>query len=76
MNQITDNVISTLKPKLSRFWNWLQPTFSCCGVSSPESYSAWEGVAGLPANWKVPDVCCDQETEEKGERRLMSGDFL
>lgn len=48
-----------------RFWNWLQPTFSCCGVSSPESYSAWEGVAGLPANWKVPDVCCDQETEEK-----------
>jgi len=48
-----------------RFWNWLQPSFSCCGVSSPESYSVWAGVAGLANNWKVPDVCCDQETQEK-----------
>jgi len=47
-----------------RFWNWVQPALRCCGVSSPESYSAWAGVAGLDANWRAPPACCIQETDK------------
>ena len=65
-------VITIITLSISRFWNWLQPSFSCCGVSSPESYSVWAGVAGLANNWKVPDVCCDQETQEKGEHSQVN----
>ena len=52
-----------------RFWNWVQPALRCCGVSSPESYSAWAGVAGLDANWRAPPACCIQETD-KGEQTV------
>ena len=46
-------------------------------MSSPESYSAWAGVAGLPDKWKVPDVCCEEQGVllERGEWEAMSRRF-
>ena len=48
-----------------KFWNWLQPTFECCGVDDVHSFSVWEDVKGLDSNWKVPDSCCNQDQEDK-----------
>lgn len=45
-----------------QFWNWLQPSFQCCGVVNNDD---WSGVAGLEQNWKVPESCCDQPTQTK-----------
>jgi len=43
------------------FWDWVQPTFQCCGV---EVYSDWKGVAGLTSGWSVPKSCCLEGEEE------------
>jgi len=50
-----------------RFWNWLQPTFECCGV---EGYGDWANVKGVKSdceepkeNCAVPRSCCRDDTE-------------
>ena len=50
------------------FWNWLQPSFQCCGVVNND---VWSGVAGLEQNWKVPESCCNQPGQtKKGKKHI------
>jgi len=47
-----------------RFWNWLQPTFGCCGVENVDGWKSWSNSNGLKVNWKVPDSCCKNGEED------------
>ena len=49
-----------------QFWNWLQPTFSCCGVEEVDGWKIWSTSDGLQTNWKVPESCC-----KEGEKDCM-----
>lgn len=40
------------------FWNWLQPTFQCCGVNS---FNDWKRVSGVKN--AVPESCCIDDAE-------------
>ena len=49
-----------------RFWNWLQPTFQCCGV---EGFGDWANIKGVRTdcdepkeNCAVPRSCCKDDT--------------
>jgi len=47
-----------------KFWNWLQPTFRCCGVQDDTSFIVWQDVApNVHGNWKVPESCCTTDEE-------------
>jgi len=57
----SDNVLTY------RLWNWLQPTFKCCGV---EGFEDWAGIQGVKndcqepkENCVVPRSCCRDDTE-------------
>jgi len=45
----TDNILT------HRFWDWVQPTLACCGVTS---WEIWTSTAVLPSSWQVPPACC------------------
>ena len=36
-----------------QFWNWLQPTFSCCGVEEDDGWKIWSTSDGLQTNVQV-----------------------
>ena len=40
----TDNILT------HRFWDWVQPTLACCGVTS---WEIWTSTAVLPSSWQV-----------------------
>jgi len=50
-----------------RLWNWLQPTFQCCGVKSFENWARVKGVKDDCQEPKekcvVPRSCCINDTE-------------
>jgi len=48
-----ENILTT------HFWDWIQPTFGCCGVEKLEGWKIWENVEAVSKdNWRVPEACC------------------
>lgn len=65
----SDNVLSY------RLWNWLQPTFQCCGVQSWRDWADNDGVKNdceePKENCAVPRSCCIDGAGEEGLTRTI-----
>jgi len=54
-----ENKLTTL------FWDWAQPTFSCCGAEKPDGWKVWENVEEvIKENRRIPPACCRPGEDE------------
>lgn len=56
-----------------QFWDWIQPSFQCCGVAEDQGWKVWEKVELVlkkSENWKVPQACCrlGDEIDDDGQQ--------
>lgn len=67
----SDNVLTMA------FWDWVQPTLGCCGVSYfDDGWKIWTSSRLLPDTWQVPQACCRPGFDNCMKKPTIANSFL
>jgi len=59
------------------FWDWVQPTLGCCGVSYfDDGWKIWTSSRLLPDKWQVPQACCRPDYRDCMEKPTIANSYL